>query len=70
MGEQESPNMKEVSDDNQKMLYQDLDKFRAVIDEDDWEDALELVNQIYERTVLIAVIDQLINPEKYHQNVR
>ena len=64
-GPQDRPNMKQVSYENQKMLYQDLQKFRDAVDGDDWKTALEVANWIYERTVVIAVLDQFIDPEKY-----
>lgn len=66
MEEKESPNMKQVSYENQKMLCQDLQKFRDAVDGDDWETALEIVTRVYERTVLITVLDQFIDPKKYH----
>ena len=61
----EHPDMKRVSCENQKMLHQDLQKFRDAVDGDDWKSALEIANWIYERTVVIAVLDQFIDPEKY-----
>ena len=48
------------------MVYQDLEKLEAVIQDSDWEAVVDLAHSIYERSVVVVVFDQLINPEKYH----
>jgi len=52
------------------MVYQDLEKMEAAIQDSDWETVVDLAHSIYERSVVVVVFDQLINPENYYKNGR
>ena len=57
--------MTEIRNRNANLLDQDISKFSEASAVGDWNTALELANWIYERTVVVSVLDQLIEPEKY-----
>ena len=47
-------------------VYQDIEKLTTAIQDSDWEGVVDIAHSIYERSVVVVVFDQLINPEKYH----